>query len=73
MNRPCVLYDRTCIGCGECDRCDLNPDKICDNCMQCLSAEADYRGVLIDEIRWGSTGDSEQKPQDSDESFLFSD
>ncbi len=35
MGEPkmCVLYDRVCIGCGECDRCDLDPEKICDNCM----------------------------------------
>ena len=33
MVRECVLYDRECIGCGECDRCDLDPEKICDNCM----------------------------------------
>ena len=32
MVRECVLYDRECIGCGECDRCDLDPEKICDNC-----------------------------------------
>ena len=28
----CVLYDRKCIECGECDMCDLDPSKICDNC-----------------------------------------
>ena len=28
----CVLYDRECINCGECDMCDLNPKKKCDNC-----------------------------------------
>ena len=36
MARECVLYDRDCIGCGECDRCDLDPEKICDNCMKCV-------------------------------------
>ena len=24
----CVLYDRKCIGCGECELCDLDPLKI---------------------------------------------
>ena len=36
VHKQCVLYDRECIGCGECDRCDLDPDKICDNCMKCV-------------------------------------
>ncbi|MBQ2711980.1 MAG: hypothetical protein IJF71_01240 [Clostridia bacterium] len=34
--KECVLYDRACIDCGECDRCDLDPNKICDNCMKCV-------------------------------------
>ena len=50
-HRPCVLYDRECIGCGECDRCDLDPEKICDNCMKCVTGEADYRSVAIDGFR----------------------
>ena len=48
--RQCVLYDRVCIGCGECDRCDLDPEKICDNCMKCIRGDADYRGISIDRI-----------------------
>ncbi len=32
----CVLYDRKCIGCGECELCDLDPLKICDNCGKCI-------------------------------------
>ena len=51
MNRSCVLYDRECIGCGECDRCDLNPDKICDNCMKCVQGDADFKGIVIDSIQ----------------------
>lgn len=49
-HRPCVLYDRECISCGECDRCDLDPEKICDNCMKCVNGDAEYRGVTIDRI-----------------------
>lgn len=37
----CVLYERKCIGCRECDRCDLDPDKICDNCGKCLDIRDD--------------------------------
>ena len=48
---PCLLYDRECIGCGECDRCDLDPNKICDNCMKCILGEAEYRAVSITEIQ----------------------
>lgn len=49
--RQCVLYDRVCIGCGECDRCDLDPNKVCNNCMQCVNGTADYRAVSIDGIK----------------------
>ncbi len=48
---PCLLYERECIGCGECDRCDLDPNKICDNCMKCVLGEAEYRAVSITEIQ----------------------
>ena len=34
--QQCVLYDRECIGCMECETCDLDPNKICDNCGKCL-------------------------------------
>ena len=50
VHRQCVLYDRECNGCGECDRCDLDPEKICDNCMKCVTGDADYRSVNIDGI-----------------------
>lgn len=49
--KKCVLYDRECIDCGECNRCDLDPEKICDNCGKCLGdPDADYRSILIDAI-----------------------
>lgn len=48
--KTCVLYDRECIDCGECDRCDLDPEKICDNCMKCVKSDDDYRAVLIEGI-----------------------
>jgi len=37
----CVLYDRECIHCGECEMCDLDPLKICDNCGKCLDIKDD--------------------------------
>lgn len=45
----CVLYDRDCIDCGECEFCDLNPLKICDNCGKCLHMD-DYATIKIDGI-----------------------
>ena len=49
MVKQCVMYDQACTGCGECDRCDLDPEKICDNCMKCMG-DGEYRSVLIDGI-----------------------
>lgn len=39
--RECVLYERECIDCGECDICDLDPLKICDNCGKCIEMHDD--------------------------------
>jgi len=50
VHKQCVLYDRECIGCGECDRCDLDPNKICDNCMKCVRGDSDFAAVVIDRI-----------------------
>ena len=53
--KMCILYNRICTDCGECNRCDLDPNKICDNCFKCLeTTEDDYikiplRGVYQDE------------------------
>lgn len=48
--KECVLMDRECINCGECDICDLDPTKICDNCCKCIDSDADYKGIYIDDI-----------------------
>ena len=48
--KDCVLYDRVCVECGECDICDLNPEKVCDNCMECVKSESDYRAIRIDGV-----------------------
>ena len=49
-NKECVLADRECIDCGECDMCDLDNSKICDNCCVCIDSTADYKQVEIDDI-----------------------
>ena len=43
----CVLYDRVCIHCGECEMCDLDPLIICDNCGKCLEIK-DYATIAVD-------------------------
>ena len=47
--QECVLYDRECIGCMECEACDLDPDKICDNCGKCLDIK-EFAAIKIDGI-----------------------
>lgn len=49
-NQKCVLYDRDCVDCGECDRCDLDPTKVCDNCMKCVMGDQDYRAIEIERV-----------------------
>lgn len=46
---PCVLYDRECIGCLECEICDLDPKKVCDNCGKCIEMD-DVASIKIDKI-----------------------
>lgn len=51
MDNKCVLYDRDCIHCGECEFCDIDPTKICDNCGKCLDGyNRDYVTFKIDKI-----------------------
>lgn len=52
MERPkmCLLDDtKECNDCGECDRCDLDPSKLCDNCCKCLMDDHDdeFRSVIV--------------------------
>ncbi|MCD8205908.1 MAG: hypothetical protein LUD29_04785 [Clostridia bacterium] len=49
IGTECILYDRVCTGCGECDLCDLDPTKVCDNCGKCLDLK-DYATIKIDKI-----------------------
>lgn len=45
----CLLGKGICTNCGQCDRCDLNPKKLCDSCGKCLEGY-DYRGIRVDKI-----------------------
>lgn len=50
FDKECILYDRYCIECGECNICDLDKNKICDNCCKCIDENADYVGIDIDDV-----------------------
>lgn len=49
IGQKCVLYERECIGCLECEICDLDKNKICDNCGKCLNIQ-DSAVIKIDKI-----------------------
>ncbi len=49
-DNQCVLYDRECINCLECETCDLDPDKVCDNCGKCIHMD-DVFSIAIDGVR----------------------
>lgn len=50
MSEKCELYDRECINCGECDVCDLDPAKRCDDCGRCIEEVDDYRSITINDF-----------------------
>lgn len=48
--KQCILHkDQVCSDCGECDeRCELDPNKICDNCFRCLDEDTrEYAQIPI--------------------------
>jgi len=53
----CELYDRVCIECGECDRCDLDPNKVCDSCGKCLEMDKNYKIIKITKIITDENGE----------------
>ena len=48
--KECVLYDRACKKCGECDICDLDKNKICDNCGKCIEDDNEFKTIKIEKI-----------------------
>lgn len=63
--KKCVLYERECILCNECNICDLNPEKICDSCGKCIASEdGDYREILIDDILFEKNYGEEENEDD---------
>jgi hypothetical protein len=48
--KECILVaDKECTDCGKCEICDLDPNKICDNCCHCVET-ADYKAIAITKI-----------------------
>ena len=59
VKKECVLYDRECIGCMECEICDLDPHKICDNCGKFIEFTV-VASIMIDKI-YTNTADYEEE------------
>ena len=49
-NDKCELYERDCIECNKCNICDLDEDKICDNCGKCIEDNRDYAEIIITDV-----------------------
>lgn len=64
MAEECVLYDRTCIDCGECDICDLDSSKHCDDCGECIKESGDYRTVDIEDFVIDEDEENEEEIKD---------
>lgn len=43
----CVLEDRVCNNCGECNKCDRDANKRCDNCCICLDEQFGNMSTII--------------------------
>lgn len=63
LKKRCVLEDKECTGCGECDRCDLDPNKICDNCMKCVKGDAAYRAIVVEDFELEAEFEAKQNGQ----------
>lgn len=50
----CILDEnKECVNCMECQLCDINPGKTCDNCGACIDSDADYRAIDVDGVKDG--------------------
>ena len=45
--KECVLFERECTDCGECDKCDLDRTKNCDDCGKCIDTSEEYLVVDV--------------------------
>ena len=59
--KKCILgLKAICDDCGACeeDRCELDPNKLCDNCFKCLEITEAYREIPIGRVLMGGEGDA---------------
>ena len=42
--------NKICDNCLDCNTCDLDPSKECNNCAKCIDTGAAFRAIEIDEI-----------------------
>ena len=57
--KKCILgLKAVCDECGACyeDRCELDPNKLCDNCFKCLEITAAYREIPIGRVLMDGEG-----------------
>jgi hypothetical protein len=57
--KKCILgLKDVCDDCGACeeDRCDLDPNKLCDNCFKCLEITEAYREIPIGRVLMDGEG-----------------
>ena len=50
MAKECVLYGGECKECGECEMCDLDTNKKCNNCGECINETEDFRSINVEEF-----------------------
>ncbi len=55
--KKCIYEDKPCTHCGDCE-CELEPGKICDNCMKCVIGDAHWRAISIQGITLQSNEES---------------
>jgi len=63
MSKKCILYERECIDCCECDVCDLDESKICDNCGRCIDTSGEFRSIKVMEF-WKNKDKKDQQEDD---------
>lgn len=79
MAKKCIIDNhKECINCNECNVCDLNPNKICNNCMECLNINNyDYKEIhidgIIDEEDYEDYIYDEETLNQEDDNILFKD
>lgn len=69
MKKNCIFNtSKICNNCGECDTCDITPDKKCNNCGKCLEMEGyDIKAIQIDQV-FEETGEYDENLEEIESS-----